>query len=384
VLLDPPLGVDGPEPLTRLTPEVCFPEIEGWPGTFYANPYPLSERYFLAAWSDQPVRAQGSLASVNGLGLYLVDAFGNRELIYRAPDLGAAYPLPLRPRIVPTQLQTAPPEGPSEGRFVLLNVYAGLTGIAPGTIKALRIVHVPPKTQPNMNTPVLGVTRDDPGKCVLGTVPVEADGSAHFRAPAGTGVFFQALDGHGFAVQTMRSLTYLQPGEALSCIGCHEPRNSVPSNQRAQATGREASKLKVGPEGSWPLRFDRLVQPVLDDYCVRCHNPDGHGHAAQVDLTAEKAWETLVSSCDPSIRDLVLGDYRAGKSTAGAGIARRSDLIARLTDPDGHHGVRLPNEELQRIILWADLYGQRLGAFSDEQERRLIEFRGQIKDMLEE
>ena len=31
-------------PLTRLTPEVAFPEAEGWPATYFANPYPLSEQ----------------------------------------------------------------------------------------------------------------------------------------------------------------------------------------------------------------------------------------------------------------------------------------------------------------------------------------------------
>ncbi|MBM4080548.1 MAG: hypothetical protein FJ278_12675, partial [Planctomycetes bacterium] len=41
-LLDTRRGFDGLEPLTRLTPEVCFPESEGWPSSFYAHPYPLS------------------------------------------------------------------------------------------------------------------------------------------------------------------------------------------------------------------------------------------------------------------------------------------------------------------------------------------------------
>jgi len=39
-------------------------------------------------------------------------------------------------------------------------------------------------------------------------VPVEADGSAYFEAPVGKPIYFQALDGQGMAVQSMRSVTW--------------------------------------------------------------------------------------------------------------------------------------------------------------------------------
>ncbi len=55
VLLDRTRGTEHERPLTRLTPDVCFPETEGWPRHYYANPYPLSEEYFLVAWSDKPL-----------------------------------------------------------------------------------------------------------------------------------------------------------------------------------------------------------------------------------------------------------------------------------------------------------------------------------------
>ncbi len=128
----------------------------------------------------------------------------------------------------------------------MADVYRGLTGVPRGEIKSLRIVAVPAKTHPTMNFPNLGVTRDDPGKCVLGTVPVEADGSAYFRVPAGVIVFFQALDERGVAVQTMRSATHVQPGQTLSCIGCHEPRQQAPPAKPALAGLREPSRLTRG------------------------------------------------------------------------------------------------------------------------------------------
>ncbi|HQK96159.1 MAG TPA: discoidin domain-containing protein, partial [Armatimonadota bacterium] len=89
VLLDPARGVDGTEPMVRLTPEVCFPEAEGWPNTYFANPYPLSEEYYLAAWSHVPLVGQGGLQPPNAMGLYLADAFGNLDLLYRDPGISS-------------------------------------------------------------------------------------------------------------------------------------------------------------------------------------------------------------------------------------------------------------------------------------------------------
>ena len=103
-------------------------------------------------------------------------------------------------------------------------------------------------------------------------MPVESDGSAYFRIPSGMSVFFQALDADGFALQTMRSLTYVQPGRTLSCIGCHESRFTAPAGQGMLAMVREPSKIQLDVEGTWPLRFDTLVQPVLERRCVSCHH----------------------------------------------------------------------------------------------------------------
>ncbi len=386
VLLDPRGGVDGQAPLTRLTPEVCFPESEGWPETYYANPYPLSETYYLTAWSDTPIRREGQLNPPNALGLYVYDAFGNLELLHRDPDLSSMYPIPLRsrrrPPIVSDRMAL---NGEHEGRIVLLDVYDGLPESVRGRVKRLRVVGMPAKTQPTMNTPKLGATRDDPGKYVLGTVPVEADGSAHFRVPAGVALFIQALDADGLAIQTMRSLTYVQPNQTLTCIGCHESRAAAPTNVRAVAASRPPSRIAVGPEGSWPLRYDRLVQPVLDRHCVSCHRPDAPDEAAaKFDLTAEKSYEAMVAYGKPSLHDHVLHRYREGRSIARAGAAQESRLLALLREGDGHYDVRLDDDAFARLVTWMDTYAQRLGSFSPDQEQRLRDLKHKWAAMLDE
>jgi cytochrome c553 len=386
-LLDPGAGQEGGDPITRLTPEVVFPEIEGWPKTSYANPWPLSERFHLVAWGAEGFLVQGKQGwsrwhdvqrPRNGMALYLYDAATRtRELLWTDNDITCGDPIPVRPRerppIIASQL---PGLAAKEGRFLVSDVYRGLAGVARGDIKALRIVAVPAKTHPTMNFPSIGVTRDDPGKCVLGTVPVEADGSAYFRVPAGVIVFFQALDARGVAVQTMRGATHVQPGQTLSCIGCHERREEAPPSRMALASLREPSPLAAGPEGSWPLRFDRLVQPVLDRQCVNCHHPKAaDALAAKIDLTMAKAYGTLVAYGKPSANDQVMDAYRRGYSVPGDGIAQRSALLALLDAPRKHYEVQLDADARERLLTWLDTYAQRLGHFSDEQEQELQELR---------
>jgi hypothetical protein len=414
VLLDRNLGTEEARPITRLTPEVKFPETEGWPVSYYANPFPLSEEFFLVSWGDKGLPPHGIVKDdrnpVNACGLYLYDAFGNLELIYRDPKITSMYPIAVRPRPRPPVLPTMVSwDAPQEGYFLLQDVYKGLTGISRGSVKSLRVVGVLPKLQPQMNTPVLGVSKQDPGKFVLGTVPVEADGSAYFRVPSGVPVFFQALDENGLAVQTMRTLTYVQPKQTMACIGCHESRESAPmASQRPFALQREPSRLTPGPAGTWPLRYDQLVQPVLDKHCVSCHQPGAAGRsggretlgrksasadsgaalrasgsenekAARLDLTAAKSYDSLLGFGGEDLKKLA---FERGRSIPGECTAAKSKLLALLNPKKGHEGVRLPGEDLNRLITWMDLYAQKLGCFTDAQEKELLKLRDAWANLL--
>jgi len=196
-------------------------------------------------------------------------------------------------------------------------------------------------------------------------------------------VFFQALDARGMAIQTMRSTTHVQPGQTLGCVGCHEPRNEAPPTKLVLAARRAPSKITPGPEGSWPLRFDRLVQPVLERHCVACHSPEGQdAEARKFDLTASKAYESLVRYGKPSLHDHIWSRYRAGRSLEGACPASQSTLLAKITDPDGHHDVTLDEDSLQRLIVWMDGYAQKLGSFSSDQEQRLLTLRRDCANLL--
>jgi len=383
VLLDPTVGSEGEEPIERLTPEVLFPEIEGWPPQYFASPWPLSERFHLVSWGLEPNVLQGRSMASSGMGIYLFDAQGGMELLYKDPNISSTHPIPYRARPAPPILPPTRNHEDEQGRFVLMDVYDGLSERSKGKVKQLRIVAVPAKTHPTMDYPSLGLTADDPGKCVLGTIPVEEDGSAYFRAPAGVCLFFQALDAEGMAIRTMRSATHVQPGQTLSCIGCHEPRHKAPQVKPALAVRRAPSPITKGPPGSWPLRFDQLVQPVLDRACVRCHGPEGMEKTRSLDLTHPKSYETLTQAGTPSLREHVQAGYREGRSLEGATCARQSPILRMLFTGEGHPAVEILPKEKERLIVWADTYAQRLGSFGQEQEEDLLLLRERWSDLLQ-
>jgi mono/diheme cytochrome c family protein len=387
VLLDPNRGADGETPLTRLTPEVAFPESEGWPQTYFASPFPLSENHYLVAWSSAPLPPGtprplwGMAGPPNDLGIYLFDAWGNLNLVYRDPAISSTDPLPIRPRRQPPQITSRVDTQAENGsRMLVVDVYQGLATVPRGAIKELRLVGVPAKTHPTMDFPHIGITRDDPGKFVIGSVPVEADGSSYFHAPAGVAFFLQALDDQGMAIQTMRSATYLQPGQAGTCIGCHEPRNTAPPNARPMAAVREPSKITAGVSGTWPLDFRALVQPVLDAQCVSCHQPGADG--STFDLTAERSYDALIAYGSPSLQDHVRQRYQEGRSIPGAGAAHSNSLWTLLDQ--GHYDVRLSREQRSRLATWMDTYGQRAGSFDQLQDEDLRQLRQRMTSMLQE
>lgn len=372
VVLDPNKDREGASAMTRITPEVPFPESESGRATvphYYCSPWPLSEKYFLVAWSHQPLVIWPTPGSntENGMGVYLYDVHGNLELLYRDEAINTLHPIPLRPMERPPVLQSPLPESaPPQGRFLLSNVYASQKPLPPDVrVASLRILAVPPKTQPTMNSPSIGLTRDDPGKVVLGTVPVEADGSAFFEAPACVTLFFQALDKDGVAIQTMRSATYLQPGQTLACVGCHEPRSGAPRPPASPLAARRApSKIAPGPQGSWPLRFDRLVLPVVQSKCIACHS----GPKAFPN-DAAKAYAKLTQAGQPSLKELVLKQYREPYSIPGQCIASASPLLKHLRKHLAQG--RIDAQDFERLVTWLDSYAQFAGQFNASQEQEL-------------
>ena len=229
-------------------------------------------------------------------------------------------------------------------------------------ITALRIYQIIPMSVPSGAPPHETSLREPTAgdsvvlaRYVLGTVPVEADGSAHFTVPARKELFFQALDKDGLAVQSMRSATYLQPGERLVCQGCHEPKLRAPDAQEQipMAMRREPSNLKADADGSNPFSYPRLVQPVLEKHCLQCHqkNPDKAPRLdREVVVKDRQKWYASYFSLAPEYGFWKYGDRH--RTIPGKFGARASKLYAMLKK--GHHDVKLPPEDMHRIAVWLD------------------------------
>jgi len=254
----------------------------GQEGDAFQYPYPLDGHAFLVA-----MRPEGR----EHFGIYVVFDDGRRELLASDPSISCNQPLPLMARPVPPCRPDLPDYTGDAATVYLQDVHAGpgLSGIEGGAIRSLRVVALDFRAagvgENENHGPAGGALASTPisiegawdVKRVLGEAPVYEDGSACFTVPARTPVYFQALDAQGCAVQTMRSWVTLQPGESVSCVGCHEDKNTSPPVTRV------ADAMQRGPQALTPWRslsgeagltfdFTREVQPILDRHCTRCHN----------------------------------------------------------------------------------------------------------------
>ena len=358
--LDPKTGEDRLDAVEILTPQVCFPEADGWPDSYFHSPFPLSENYFLVSFGYGPIPGMSSGGQRDTTGIYYLDRFGNLELLYRDRRWACMYPVLLAPRPKPPVVQSVlQSDLGDEGEFFLADVQRSLLPLpADRPIRSLRIFRVLPKTTPTANEPRIGYANAEAARVLLGTVPVEADGSAYFRAPARAPLYFQAVDADGRAVQSMRSTVYLQPGERRGCVGCHEPVAAAPVPRDTVAMTRPPSSIRPGPDGTSPFGYPRLVQPVLDRHCVACHDGTRGEKKSDLVLTGEPAapFTRSYTSLRPFVRwhewgkeSIDLNVTRPGR--CGADVSR---LLAVLADATHAPAVTLPPEDRERLIVWLD------------------------------
>jgi formylglycine-generating enzyme required for sulfatase activity len=331
---------------------------DSWPK--FLHPYPLSEKYFLVSCKPDPDALWG---------IYLVDVFDNMLLLREEPGYALLEPIPLRPTPRPPAIADKVDLARNDAVVYLADVHAGpgLKGIPRGAVKKLRVFtyHYSYRTMGGL----LGVVgMDGPWdiKRVLGTVPVEPDGSAMFRVPANTPIAVHPLDAEGKALQRMRSWFTGMPGEVLSCVGCHEKVNSGPPVSATMASRREPSEITPWHGPVRGFSFAREVQPVLDTYCLKCHDgkpdrPDLRGTERLTD------WKSVTPGQGGRLGGQFSVSYAAlQKHVRRPGIesdyhllepmefhADTTELVQMLKS--GHHGVQLDEESWDRLVTWIDL-----------------------------
>jgi concanavalin A-like lectin/glucanase superfamily protein/hydrazine synthase alpha subunit-like protein len=354
--------------LKRITPYPAFPESETVARSQYpfGTPWPLSEDFYLCNWWEN---------------LYLLDRFGNRELLCENSlvfgktdyDMRLIDPIPLRPRKIPPELpvltnrgQDARPNG-RRATIGIRNVYDSDIPFPPDTkLKWLRVTQNILKTNPPMGVPMIGYQAESTPRIPLGIVPVEPDGSVYLEAPVEKELIFQVLDENYMAVQSMRSVVYVHRGEHLGCIGCHENRRKThaPTNAIPMAMRRPPSKLQpeVGPIE--PITYYRLVKPVFERSCIPCHRDEGKG---PVEMAYEKL-EPSVFYFAGGMRGSTVKPIHGGSRTIPGRFGAKNSVMGRALLDEDHRGKISP-DDYRRVVLWLDSNSLRLGAFHDEEKQ---------------
>lgn len=371
-IIDKNIGVEGEKSVVKIFPESARKLIDK-PGDKYADsmkavkikyedPEPISEKFILSS-------RQASEKSQT-MNLYLTDIeSGTDVLVGKSTEGMGLFDAKLLARRTPPM--TAAPQrsyDTSEKALAYVsNVYEGthLKGVKRGDIKYLRIVENPPKLYwsggywENEGSQAPAMNYDDyDDKIILGTVPVESDGSAYFEVPAEKFIYLQALDANGDMLQTMRSGMSILPGEIASCAGCHESRAAPPpaSLRHSLALKRKPSKIKPTPAGATGSEFSYIknIQPILDKHCVKCHDFGGKG-SEKIVLCGDRGLVFNQSYLQLHSKKTIsaIGAGPDAVVEANTWGAKHSKIVRMIRN--GHSGVKMPESEFAVLRAWIDL-----------------------------
>jgi hypothetical protein len=388
-LLDLSKGGNAREAIRNLTPDVAVGRVDdAGAGNSLRGPY------------ESPVPLDASFYLVSRAGRILLrDYAGTLNATVCEPDQGlgfySAQPLRSRPLPRSTQAPRMDPTADAWATVVMHNVTLGLgDSVKPGEIKRIAVVQEMEKDirslvnqrQFGFQFPVVSCGATYAPKRVWGFAEVETDGSAHFKVPSGVPLYFLPLDADGRAVQRMRTFTHFMPGERQSCIGCHADRNYVsPASTRGGLSIAAARPVQDLTEPDWGRRegfsFARVVQPVLDARCVRCHDDTStldlsgdrtdyfnvayenlarrgtqaeHGGDAQGGMNGfgknpYTSWIPTFNGCESNIS-------KVAPKTWGSPVSRLAEVvISGHPDVNGKQRIALNASERLRILMWIDL-----------------------------
>jgi len=313
----------------------------------WKDPYAFSEHCFMVAHRD---------------GLFVMNGQGQYERFYTLPPerkkrFQCHEPRPLLPRtrelIVPNRVDVKKPTG----TLVLQNIYDGrrMEKVKRGDIDKLLVLKQLPKPV-NFSGGMQPLTIGGSFTLaeIVGTVPVEPDGSAHMELPALQSLFLVALDKQDRPVKRMHSFLTLQPGEKTSCVGCHEPRTQTPVADMGKLMATRKAPVPVQPIEGVPnvIDFPRHVQPILDRHCVKCHNPDAY--KGNVCLTGDKTgWYTMAYRTLYERKQFNDGRNRPQGNYEPYSYGSVASPIMKKLD-GGHHDVKVSKLERDTIRLWIE------------------------------
>ena len=367
-----------------------------WPK--FIHPWPLSEKYFLVSARLSPQQKE--------YRVYLVDVFDNMVEIARCDGYSLMDPIPLRKRPRPSKIADKVIPGEKEATVFLTDVYRGpgLKDVPRGTVKQLRLFTYNYMYRDMIfrgygHLATAGADGPWEPRHILGTAPVDKDGSALFKVPANTPIAIQPVDAEGRAIQKMRSWFTAMPGEVISCAGCHEAQNTTPPSLAADAAYRHPSKIEPwrGPRRGFD--FYNEVQPVLDKYCVGCHDGSEPGRPdlarksteerlrinAEYHKRTESGITTIFTPSFIALHPYVRRPHAEDNLNVQVPAEYHADtsLLVQMLKK-GHHNVRLDDDAWRRLYVWIDLDAPDLGSFRNREWGTPQNFYQRRREMLQQ
>jgi hypothetical protein len=161
------------------------------------------------------------------------------EAAMSAPDMDVLEPVLLAQRPAPNRHPSGLHDWPN-ANLLCLNAYTSKYSFPAGSIRSARFY-----------------IRDDAGQAkLLGTAPVERDGSFFVHVPSDQGLQIELLDSSGKTLKRESGFFWMRRGEQRVCVGCHAgpetaPENAVPmillkSTAPADMTGGDTPRAAGG------------------------------------------------------------------------------------------------------------------------------------------
>ena len=325
----------------------------------FRDPYPLSPGEFLVAQGHQ---------------LLLLNEAGQTSLLYLGPQM-VHEPRPLKARPREAVVPSAADLTQNRATLFVQDVHVGrnMAGLPPGRIKKLLVLEDLPKPanyHGGGSTPI-GNGGTSTLKRILGTVPVEPDGSACFEVPPLRSLYVALLDEQDRSVKQMRSFVTLQPGERRGCVGCHDTRTQSPAASPDLVAALRRAPSRIEPIAGVPevMDFPRDIQPILDRHCTRCHNAaDRKGGLV---LTGDRGPVYSLSYYELFLRLQIADSSRGSGHMTGRPLGNDppfttySSASPLMKKMDGsHHHLKLTAAEITLVRLWIDTAAQYAGTYA--------------------
>lgn len=202
----------------------------------------------------------------------------------------------------------------------------------------------------------------------LGTVPIGPDGSFSVEVPADVPLAVQAVDAEGRSELNEMSWVYVRPGEARSCVGCHDHRRQTPPVGSRLAETQRVRPLQMlgkgkphrfrgnnsGTSGMMDLQFERFREtaslnrirdvpgPLPDGrdeiaaWADQLQSPDQHMRLSAANRLAMFRDRSAAPALVEALRDPIR-EVRVAAAMALAACGTRESvpaLLGRLQDSD--------------------------------------------------